>query len=126
MQTPKKLPMIRRRQAIEWLLVAGWFLVMPPVPLGTSLPPVSAWSRLGEFDTSAHCESAKETMRTRASRMITNDPTADASSVAVAMGVLQTRCLEIKPAQPPAEAKPAPPPAPPAAKTDSTPPAATK
>jgi hypothetical protein len=98
------------------VILGAWFLLTPPVPLGTSLPPVSQWRPVSVHKTSAECEQRREQMRTAARRTVSADPNATALKVASALGPLQARCVEHK-TPPAAPASPAPaPPAPAAAK----------
>jgi len=76
-----------------WVL-AGWLLMMPPVPLGTSLPPLSAWSQVSKHESSDACEHRREAMRTSARKMIGSDPNASALRLAGAFGALQASCVE--------------------------------
>lgn len=110
---PQPLP--RSLGARRWLLLGAWLLMTPPVPLGTALPPLSEWSKLGSYETSKDCETIRENLRTAARRIVTNEPNATALQVAAALGRLQSRCVEVQSPQPPAAAPAAPPAGAPAA-----------
>jgi hypothetical protein len=97
------------RQA-HWLLVGSWLLMTPPTPLGTSLPPVSQWSQVSTHASAAECESNREKMRSAARRTVAGDPNAHALQVAAALGQLQSRCIESRPAAPAAPEQAATPP----------------
>lgn len=95
--------------------------MMPPIPVGTELPPLSEWSPIAVYETAEQCESKGEEVRNAARRMITSDPNAGATTLAAAMGQIQATCVEddsveapakpaVKPpAQPGAPASPPPP-----------------
>ena len=112
----RQVPTTRYRSGLRWLLVGGWVLIMPPVPMGTALPPLSEWSKLASYETTKDCETAREAMQQAARKMVTADPNATALQVAAALGRLQARCVQVESPKPPA-APVAPPPAaaPPAA-----------
>lgn len=92
--------MARSSRVFRSLLAAGWVLLMPPVPLGISLPPLSEWSSVSSHKTSEECELRLEAMRDEARRTVTNDPNASAMQVAAALGQLQARCIEEETAAP--------------------------
>lgn len=98
------------RHALHWVLVGGWVLIMPPVPLGTSLPPLSQWSKVSAHKTAGECESARDAFRDKAKHTVTADPNAHATVVAAALGQLQSKCVETKTAaaEPPETPEPAP------------------
>jgi hypothetical protein len=103
----------RCRRALRWLVLGGFALMVPPTPLGTSLPPLSEWSKAASYDSADECERNRQTMLEAARRMVAADPNASALAVAGALGRLQARCVQnddapaIVPAPAPA-AEPAP------------------
>lgn len=97
--------MVREIRVLRPLLVGGWILLMPPVPLGTALPPVSEWNALSQHETAEECERTRERMREAARLTVSADPNASALKVAAALGQLQAQCLEVK--DTPKEAEPA-------------------
>jgi hypothetical protein len=101
--------MTRHARALHWVLVGGWVLIMPPVPLGTSLPPITQWTKLGTYKTSDACETAREVLRDKARHTVGADPHAHATVIAAALGQLQSKCVETKDPEPAAPPKPAPP-----------------
>lgn len=96
-----RAPTIRCYRASRWLLLGGWVLIMPPVPMGTALPPISQWSQVSAHKTASECDVAREAMRKSANRTVTNDPNASALKVAAALGQLQAKCIQSGPDQPP-------------------------
>lgn len=86
--------MTRHARALHWVLVGGWVLMMPPVPLKTSLPPMSQWTKLGTYKTSVACEDARGKLKDKASHTVAADPNAQAVVVASALGQLQSKCVE--------------------------------
>lgn len=86
--------MTRSSLVFRSLLAGGWVLLMPPVPLGTSLPPLSEWSAVSRHKTSQECELRLEAMREEARRTVTNDPNASALQVATGLGQLQASCAD--------------------------------
>lgn len=96
--------MFRPALVFQPLLLGGWVLLMPPVPLGTSLPPLSEWTAISVHKTSEECDRKRETVRDEARLTVTKDPNADAMKVATALGKLEARCVEGKTAAPPAAA----------------------
>ncbi len=88
--------MTRNASLFRSLLVGGWVLLMPPVPLGTSLPPLSEWNALSKHKTAEDCERARGQLREAARRTVTADPNASALKVAAALGQLQAQCVEVK------------------------------
>lgn len=99
--------MTRHARFLRPLLVGGWILIMPPVPLGTSLPPQSEWNALSEHETAEKCEEKRAAMREAARLTVWKDPNASALKVASALGQLQAQCVEVKDASAGAEAAPA-------------------
>jgi hypothetical protein len=99
---------IRYAGTFSTSVVVGWMLMMPPVPLGTELPPMSEWSPLSAFKTSEQCTRAADGMHERARVTIAGDPNASALEVAAAMGRLQARCVESKTPEPVRAPEPAP------------------
>jgi hypothetical protein len=86
--------MTRFAPVFRCLAFAGWVLVMPPVPLRTSLPPLSDWSALSAHRTGEECENKRQSMRESARRTVSGDPNAQAVKIAAALGQLQARCIE--------------------------------
>lgn len=114
--------MSRPARVFQPLLLGGWVLLMPPVPLGTSLPPLSEWSAISAHKTSEECSGKRELVRDEARRTVTNDPNASAMQVATALGQLEAQCVEVKTPAPPTAPAPAPAtPATPAPAPPSTP-----
>ncbi len=107
--------MNRYARAFRLSMLATWVLVTPPTPLGTSLPPLSEWSRVSDHETAAECEGDREKLRKAAKATAARDASASALDVAAALGRLQSRCIEIKSPEPvaaPAATAPAAPAAP--------------
>lgn len=100
---PHEVPMALHARVFRSLLVGGWVLIMPPVPLGTSLPPQSEWNVLSKHKTAEECEQKREAMREAARRTVSADPNASALKVAAALGQLQAQCVEVKDPEPAAE-----------------------
>lgn len=92
-----------RRPASRWLFLSGWLLMMPPLPVGTELPPLSEWSPIAVYESAEECESKGEEVRNAARRMITGDPNAAATTLAAAMGQIQATCVEDDSVEPPAK-----------------------
>ncbi|MFN2425611.1 MAG: hypothetical protein ABR587_04090 [Candidatus Binatia bacterium] len=102
--------MTRDYGPLRCLLLGGWVLIMPPVPLGTALPPLSTWTPVSTHETAGDCDRSREAMRKSARLVVTRGAGASALQVAGAMGQLQARCIASAPTQPPAEPAPAKPP----------------
>ena len=98
--------MTRHARALHWVLVGGWVLIMPPVPLKTSLPPLSQWTKLGTYKSSGACEDAREKLKDKASHTVAADPNAHATGVAAALGQLQSKCVETNTPEATEEAEP--------------------
>ena len=113
---------IRYDRAFRWLLLGAWLLMMPPVPLGTELPPLSKWRKVSTHKTDDACERSRDELRKAARSTVTSDPNAHAVVVAAALGGLQAKCVEDKSAGPPATPAPITPP--PATPAPATPPPA--
>lgn len=88
--------MARYSHLYRSLLAVGWVLIMPPVPMGTELPPQSEWSVLSVHKTAAECERALELLGEQARFTITKDPNANSLKVSTALGALQAGCAETK------------------------------
>jgi hypothetical protein len=82
------------------LLIAGWVLLMPPLPLGTTLPPLSEWRPVSGYKTGEDCDRALEALKAEARTTVTQDPNASALKVAAALGQLQAQCVETKESPP--------------------------
>lgn len=92
--------------ALRWSLLGGWLLMMPPLPIGTELPPLSEWSPVSTHESAEECESKAVEVRNAARGMLTGDPNASATRLAAAMGQLQVTCVEDESAEPPAKPEP--------------------
>lgn len=88
--------MVHSTHLLSSLLIGGWVLLMPPVPLGTELPPISQWRVVSEHKTAVECELKRDALRQSARQVVTNDPNAKALEVAAALGGVQARCVEVK------------------------------
>lgn len=99
--------MARYLPMLQPLVLGAWVLLTPPTPLGTELPPLSDWSKVRTFESSADCEEARDAMRDEARAMLTRDPNASALQLADALGRVEARCVEDKtaPAAAPPKAK---------------------
>ena len=90
-------PMICYRHAFRpLLLLAAWLLMMPPVPMGTELPPISKWRQVSSHENEKDCETARKGLRDAARETVTNDPNAHALTAAAALGGLQAKCVEVQ------------------------------
>ena len=97
----------RTFEVVSLWIAGGWVLMVPPLPLGATLPPMSAWSRLAVFEKSDQCEKGREAVRGRAQRIVAGDPNANANDLAGALNAMSATCIEDKTV--PAKAAPAPP-----------------